>query len=71
MKTNLLRKTYLLVALGMLTLVSCGTHQEIAYIHDATRDNPENITGKFTKGIQANDLLSIYVESETRPIRLP
>ncbi len=71
MKTNLLRKTYLLVALGMLALVSCGTPQEIAYIHDATRDSSESITGKFTKGIQANDLLSIYVESETPAATVP
>ena len=71
MRTNLIRKTYFLAAVAMLTLVSCGTHQEIAYIHDATRDNPENISGKFTKGIQANDLLSIYVESETPAATVP
>lgn len=71
MKTNLIRKAYIVAALSVMTLVSCGTHQEIAYIHDATRDNSEAISGKFTKGIQANDLLSIYVESETPAATVP
>ena len=71
MRTNFTRKTYLVAAVAMLTLASCSTHQEIAYIHDAARDSAESITGKFTKGIQANDLLSIYVESETPAATVP
>ncbi|MBR6442005.1 MAG: polysaccharide biosynthesis/export family protein, partial [Bacteroidales bacterium] len=46
-------------------LASCGGTGEIAYIHDAQRDSAMAMQGKFSGGIQANDLLSIYVESET------
>lgn len=48
-----------------LMLTSCRSTEEIAYIHDAPRDSALAISGQFSKGIQANDLLSIYVESET------
>ena len=62
-----------LVALvfGAVLATSCGTTTEIAYFKDAERDNAATITGKFTKGIQANDLLSIYVESETPAVTVP
>ena len=45
--------------------VSCGPSAEIAYIHDAKRDSAFALKGQFSGGIQANDLLGIYVESET------
>lgn len=65
-------KTPLIVAaISAVLLASCGTTENIAYIHDAERDNASAITGKFTKGIQANDLLSIYVESETPAATVP
>lgn len=32
---------------------------------DAPREQPQEVTGEFSKGIQPNDLLYIYVESET------
>lgn len=56
----------LLFAMSIVALltVSCRT-QEIAYIHDAQRDSAFALSGQFSSGIQANDLLSIYVESET------
>lgn len=47
-----------------LLFVSCGTMEEIAYVYDAPRDTTVPLKGEFSKGIQANDLLSIYVESE-------
>ena len=51
-------------AICALLFTSCGT-AEIAYIHDAQRDSAFALQGQFSGGIQANDLLSIYVESET------
>lgn len=55
-----------LVALGVAMLFSsCHEVQEIAYISDAQRDSSFALQGQFSGGIQANDLLSIYVESET------
>lgn len=54
-----------IVAAAVLFFASCGSSEEIAYIHDAQRDTAMSMQGKFSGGIQANDLLSIYVESET------
>ena len=51
------------VVLAVL-LASCST-RDIAYIHDAQRDSTEDLSGQFTKGIQPNDQLYIYVESST------
>ena len=62
MKIN---KLFLAVTLLALSLSSCRQTEEIAYIHDAQRDSAFALTGQFSAGIQANDLLSIYVESET------
>lgn len=45
-------------------LAGCST-RDIAYIHDAPRDSSEILSGQFTKGIQPNDQLHIYVESAT------
>ena len=45
--------------------VSCGPSAELAYISDAKRDSAFALKGQFSSGIQANDLLGIYVESET------
>lgn len=53
------------VLLFSLLVVSCGPSSEIAYIHDAKRDSAFALKGQFSGGIQANDLLGIYVESET------
>lgn len=55
----------LFAAVVAVLLASCGGTGEIAYIHDAQRDSAMAMQGKFSGGIQANDLLSIYVESET------
>ncbi len=51
----------------MLTMVlaSCKYGENIAYVQDAARDSAMAVTGEFSKGIQANDRLYIYVESQT------
>ena len=54
-----------------MLFASCTTTEEIAYFNDASRDSAMVITGQFTKGIQANDLLNIYVESETPQATIP
>ncbi len=48
-----------------LMFASCKPAEEIAYIADAQRDSAFALKGQFSGGIQANDLLSIYVQSET------
>lgn len=55
----------LVVAVLVALLSSCTSTEEIAYISDAERDSAFALQGQFSGGIQANDLLSIYVESET------
>ena len=65
-------KTMMLAAVaGAMLFASCGTTEEIAYVNDATRDSAMAISDKFTNGIQANDLLNIYVESETPLATIP
>lgn len=54
-----------MVVFASLLVVSCKQTSQIAYIANAYRDSPSPITGQFSKGIQPNDLLGIYVESET------
>lgn len=71
MKVNNIKTPLFALAFGAMLFASCGTTENIAYINDAERDNATAITGKFTKGIQANDLLSIYVESETPAATVP
>ncbi|MBR1766550.1 MAG: polysaccharide biosynthesis/export family protein [Bacteroidales bacterium] len=51
------------MAFGMLLLASCREQQELAYFKDAPRDVETKQSGSFSKGIQTNDLLYIYVES--------
>ena len=58
------------VTMSML-MVSCGSTEEIAYFSDASRDSAMAINSRFTNGIQANDLLNIYVESETPMATIP
>lgn len=50
---------------GMMLVASCGTPLELAYIKDAPRETPMEQNAQFSKGIQTNDLLYIYVESRT------
>ena len=57
--------------IGAALVSSCRSTTEIAYIHDAARDSAMAISSQFTKGIQANDLLYIYVESETPAATVP
>ena len=63
-------KTALIAGAMAALMASCSTSEEIAYVKDAPRDTATAITGEFTKGIQANDLLSIYVESESPEVTL-
>ena len=58
MKHNIAKLPLFLAVLGAMVAASCSSSEEIAYIHDAARDSASTITGKFSKGIQANDLLS-------------
>jgi polysaccharide export outer membrane protein len=56
----------LLPIAGLLMLtVSCRQQRDIAYVKDAARDSAMTLEGEFSKGIQANDILYIYVESQT------
>jgi polysaccharide export outer membrane protein len=55
----------LLPVATVLLCVSCRTTEELAYFKDASRDSVVTFDAQFSKGIQSNDLLSIYVESET------
>ena len=71
MKYRNIKTPLFVTAIAALLFAACGTTDNIAYIHDAERDNAATITGRFTKGIQANDLLSIYVESETPAATVP
>ena len=71
MKIKSIRLSLVIVAAGVLALTSCHTTEEIAYISDATRDSVMAINSQFTNGIQANDLLKIYVESETPIATIP
>ena len=71
MKSRGLKTIVLAAVAGVMLFASCTTTEEIAYISDATRDSAMAISGKFTNGIQANDLLNIYVESETPLATIP
>ena len=69
MKINTV-KTTLLAAAMAAAMVSCGTPQNIAYVNDAPRDTAVAVSGEFSKGIQPNDLLNIYVESSSPEVTL-
>lgn len=57
-------RLFFLTGLFATLVAGCAT-SEIAYINDAPRDTTEALSGQFSKGIQPNDLLHIYVESAT------
>ena len=63
MKNKYTKITLLTAAMGMMLLASCGPSQELAYFKDAPRNEASEQNGQFSKGIQTNDLLYIYVES--------
>ena len=63
---------FLLPVIGLMMLtVSCRQEREIAYVKDATRDSAMVLQGEFSKGIQTNDILYIYVESQTTQATVP
>ena len=55
----------------MLMTASCSQKRDIAYVKDAARDSAVALGGEFSKGIQANDILYIYVESQTSMATIP
>ncbi len=55
-------RLYCLSLLIVIFFVSCRS-TEIAYIHDAPRNQSVSVVSQFSKGIQPDDLLYIYVES--------
>lgn len=57
-------KSILMIA-SIVVAASCTPTREIAYVKDAARDSAMVVSGEFSKGIQANDILYIYVESQT------
>ena len=63
MKNKYTKITLLTAAMGMMLFASCGPSQELAYFKDAPRNEESEQGGQFSKGIQTNDLLYIYVES--------
>ena len=63
MKHKYTKLSLIALAFGMTMLTSCNTTQELAYFKDAPRDVEMEQSGQFSKGIQTNDLLYIYVES--------
>lgn len=61
-----MRIKFILPMAGLLLLmVACRPEREIAYVKDAARDSAMAFSSEFSKGIQANDILYIYVESQT------
>ncbi len=67
-----MRFRILLPFVGLALLVaSCRPAQEIAYVKDAPRDSATTLIGEFSKGIQSNDILYIYVESQTPAATVP
>ncbi len=55
----------LVPALAVIMFSSCRTTEDIVYFNDATYDTAMAMNAQFAGDIQTNDLLSIYVESET------
>ena len=62
---------FLLFGATLCVFSSCVSTDGIAYIHDATRDSAMALTGDFSGGIQPNDQLYIYVESEEAAAAIP
>ena len=66
------RIKFLLPIAGVLLLtVSCRQNRDIAYVKDAARDSVMTLNAEFSKGIQCNDILYIYVESQTTQATVP
>ena len=69
MKINTV-KTSFLAAIIAAAMASCGTPENVVYVNDAPRDTAIAVQGEFSKGIQPNDLLNIYVESSSPEVTL-
>ena len=63
MRINNIKISLIAAMAGVMLFASCGEPEELAYIKDAPRNVEMQQSGQFSKGIQSNDLLYIYVES--------
>lgn len=68
---NRQRSLFCLMAAVLLAFTACESAEEIAYIHNAPRDAKEALSGAFSSGIQPNDQLYIYIESEEAGAAIP
>lgn len=58
-------KIFFVAVFALLLASSCRTPVDLVYVNDAVRDSAVAVQGQIMKGIQVNDNISIYVESET------
>ena len=63
MKVHNIKISLIAAMASSMMFASCGEPLELAYIKDAPRNVEVQQSGQFSKGIQSNDLLYIYVES--------
>ena len=63
MKIYNVKNSLIATVAGLMMFASCGEPLDLAYIKDAPRNVEMAQDGQFSKGIQSNDLLYIYVES--------
>ena len=63
MKVHNIKISLIAAVASSMMFASCGEPLELAYIKDAPRNVEVQQSGQFSKGIQSNDLLYIYVES--------
>ena len=63
MKIHNVKNSLFAAVAGLMMFASCSEPVELAYIKDAPRNVEMQQSGQFSKGIQSNDLLYIYVES--------
>lgn len=67
---SLLKNIQLVVAI-FVTLASCTTHQELAYISDAQRDTAQAILHTYANTIHKGDVLYIYVAAKDVESTIP
>lgn len=70
-KNMKISKVFLASVATAMLFASCNTSTELAYVHDAQRDSAIAVSEQFLKGIQANDILYIYVESGSPESTVP
>ncbi len=60
-----MKRHLIIIAMGVLLLAGCRSQKEYAYLKDAPRNTAMPITNNYSTTIQPNDLLHIFVYSET------